>query len=391
MMRFLSAAILLASSLALWGCLATAEDTRADEVIERAAFLFSHYSEAQKRQDAQMLGVVRGDLRRLNVDAFDVLIRCLSSKNQEVQGYAAFALGFSAHRGAIAPLASATSHPDETVRGNAIAALGQLGFPDAPAEPFQRLIKDPVPDVRQAALFGLTFLAGPNGDLGMLDAVHGCLEDPDPQVRAEALIVLRKIRSKVSVAPILAISVKDPEPQVRAGAAQTLGAIGKDAKEATPFLVEMLKDEYHKVVEATWAALNRIHEKDFDRSYATWRDWYEDEQKVHYTCLEHKEVSELSPGLCPKCRNRLERISREGLRRVEPPPVAAPGLYVCPDHPEILTTTPTKCGKPGCGKDLVPKKPDPVIYTCPDHPEILTTTPTKCGKPGCAKDLVPKK
>jgi hypothetical protein len=145
-------------------------------------------------------------------------------------------------------------------------------------------------------------------------------------------------------------------------------------------------------VEATWAALNRIHEKDFDRSYATWRDWYEDEQKVHYTCLEHKEVSELNPGLCPKCRNRLERINREGLRKLEPPPaIVPPGLYVCPDHPEILTTTPTKCGKPGCGKDLVLKKPDPVIYTCPDHPEILTTTPTKCGKPGCAKDLVPKK
>jgi hypothetical protein len=382
MMRFLTAAILLSSALGLGGCLGSAEDYRSDEVIERAAFLFSHYSEAQKRQDAQMLGVLRSDLRRLNTDSFDVLIKCLSSKNQEMQGYAAFALGFSA-----------TNHPDNAVRGNAIAALGQLGFADVSPEPFQRLVKDPIPDVRQAALFGLTILAGPKGDLGMLDEVHQCLEDPDPQVRAEALIVLRKLRRKESVPPILAISIKDLEPQVRAGAAQVLGAIGKEAKEATPFLVEMLKDEYHKVVEAAWIALNKIHEKDLDRSYSTWRDWYEDEQKVHYTCLEHKEVSELNPGLCPKCRNRLERISREGVRKPDPAPSlgVSTGLFVCPDHPEILTTTAAKCGKPGCGKDLVPKKPDPVTYSCPDHPEILTTTPAKCGKPGCAKDLVPKK
>jgi hypothetical protein len=393
MMRFLTAAILLGSTPALGGCLGSAEDYRSDEVIERAAFLFSHYGEAQKRQDTQMLGVLRGDLRRLNTDSFEILIKCLSSKNQEMQGYAAFALGFSANRGAIAPLTYATNHPDDAVRGNAIAALGQLGFADVSPEPFQRLVKDPIPEVRQAALFGLTILAGPKGDLGMLEAVHQCLEDPDVQVRTEALIVLRKLRRKESVAPILAISIKDPEPQVRAGAAQVLGAIGKEAKEATPFLVEMLKDDYHKVVEGAWMALNKIHEKDLDRSYSTWRDWYEDEQKVHYTCLEHKEVSELNPGLCPKCRNRLERITREGVRKPDPAAslVASTGLFVCPDHPEILTTTASKCGKPGCGKDLVPKKPDPVTYTCPDHPEILTTTPAKCGKPGCTKDLVPKK
>jgi HEAT repeat protein len=89
---------------------------------------------------------------------------------------------------------------------------------------------------------------------------------------------------------------------VRASAALALGAIGREAKESTPFLIELLKDEYHRVVEGAWIALNKIHEKDFDRSYATWRDWYEDEQRVHYTCLEHKEVSEPSPGVCRSAR-----------------------------------------------------------------------------------------
>jgi len=72
-----------------------------------------------------------------------------------------------------------------------------------------------------------------------------------------------------------------------------------------------------------------------------------------------------------------------------PPP--APALYVCPDHPEVQTTTAAKCGKPGCGKDLVLKKPDPVTFACPDHPEVQTSTPSKCGKPGCNKDLLPRK
>jgi vesicle coat complex subunit len=394
MMRFLCAAILLGSAASFWGCGSTEEDDRADAVMERAVFLFGHYSEAQKKQDAQMLSVVRGDLKRLNVESFPVLLKCLASKDTEVQGYAAFTLGFSGHRGAIAPLAAETNNPDETVRGNAIAALGQLGFADAPIEPFQRLLKDPLPEVRHATLYGLTSMVGPKDDRGMLDAVHEALGDPDAHVRTEALIVLRKMRRKDSVAVILGTVVKDPEPQVRSAAALALAGIGREAKEATPFLVEMLKDDYHRVVEGAWVALNKIHEKDFDRSYSTWRDWYEDEQKVVYTCLQHPEVTETSPGVCPKCRVKLERISREGVRKTaqaDPAVVPTPALYVCPEHAEILTTSPAKCGKPGCGKELVPKKPDPVTYTCPEHAEILTTTPAKCGKPGCGKDLIPKK
>lgn len=390
MNRFGCAAMLAGAGLALWGCASTVEDDRLEEVMNRAAFLFSHYGEAQKHHDSQMLTVLRGDLRRLNVESFEVLIRVISSGNQEDRGYAAFALGFSAQHGAVTPLAAATAHPDDSVRGNAIAALGQLGFPDAPMEPFRRLLKDSSPEVRQAALFGLTQLVTPQNDLGMFAPIHESLADPDPQVRVEALLVLRKMKRKDSVPFILGGPIQDSDPLVRAGAAQALGAIGRDASEATPFLIEMLKDESHRVVESAWVALNKIHDKDFDRSYSTWRDWFEDEQKVRYSCPEHKEVSSRYPGLCPKCQNRLERMAREGPRKVEQPLTLVPTLYYCPDHPEIVTTSPSKCGRPGCGKDLIPKRPDPVLYVCPDHPEIITTTPAKCGKPGCGKDLIPK-
>jgi HEAT repeat protein len=391
MMRLFCAALLLCSPFGLWSCAGSEEEDRYESVIERAAFLFHHYGEAQKKQDGQTLTVLRGDLRRLNAESLPILTKTLATRDQEAQGYAAFALGFSANRAAIAPLVQATDHPEETVRGNAIAALGQLGFPDTPVEPFRKLLKDPLPEIRQASLYGLSGLVGPKNDYGILGEVHACLEDPDVHVRAEALIVIRKIRRKESVTPILSGAAKDPEPLVRAGAAIALGAIGREAQEATPFLVEMLKDDHHRVVEGAWSALNKIHDKDLDRSYSTWRDWYEDEQKVHYTCLEHKEISEGSPGACPRCGKKLERMSREGVRKPETPMVAGAGLFACPEHPEVLTTTAAKCGKPGCGKDLVPRKPDPVTFTCPEHKEILTTTPAKCGVAGCGKDLVPKK
>jgi HEAT repeat protein len=388
MMRLLRAASLLWVPLLVLSCASSQEDERSEQVIERAAFLFHHYGEAQKQGDMQMLGVLRSDLRKLDLDAMPILIRVLATKDQEAQAYAAFALGFSGSRDAIAPLLQATDHADPSVRGNAIAALGQLGFPDAPAEPFRKLMKDPLPDVRQAALFGLSGVVTPKNDLGLLGDVHACLEDSDSRVRSEALLVVRKARRKESVTLILSGPVKDPEPLVRAGAAIALGAIGREAQEATPFLVEMLKDEHHRVVEGAWTALNKIHDKDLDRSYATWRDWYEDEQKVHYICLEHREISENSPGVCPKCGKRLERMSRDGGRKPDVP-VLAPGLFECPEHKEVVTTSPAKCGK--CGKDLIPKKPEPVIYTCPEHHQILTTTPSKCGVPGCGRDLVPKK
>ena len=395
MKRLVTAAIVLTVAFGMEGCGTTSEDERSEEVLERAAFLFKHFAEAQKKQDAQMLGVVRGDLRRLNGEALPILLKILSSKDQEGQGYAAFVLGFSNDKAAAAPLAQATHHPDETVRGNAIASLGQLGFPDTPAEPFQRLIKDPIAHIRQATLFGLTGIVGPKNDLGLLDAVHECFQDVDMHVRAESLLVVRRMRRKDSVSPILAGPLKDPEPMVRASAALALGAIGREAKESTPFLIELLKDEYHRVVEGAWTALNKIHEKDFDRSYATWRDWYEDEQRVHYTCLEHKEVSEPSPGVCPKCKAKLERVTKDAARKplapAEPVVPASTGLYYCPEHTDVVTTTPAKCGRPGCGKDFVQKKPEPVSYVCPEHPEITTLSPSKCGKPGCGKDLIPQK
>jgi hypothetical protein len=119
----------------------------------------------------------------------------------------------------------------------------------------------------------------------------------------------------------------------------------------------MLKDDHHRVVEGAWSALNKIHDKDFDRSYATWRDWYEDEQKVHYTCLEHKEISESAPGVCPKCGKRLERMSRDGVRKPEAP-VARPGSSPARST-RRSSRRPPRSAAAGCGKDWSRRNPSP--------------------------------
>jgi HEAT repeat protein len=382
--------LLLAVLPGLSGCASTDEEEDNDILI-RARILFKNFSGAYGAADYQAVNAIRNDFIRLNAEGGRILLAALQSKNEDDQGYAAFALGFSDSRTAVGPLVTATSHRNETVRGNAIVALGNLGFQDIPLEPFIRLMKDPNPQVRQAALFGLSLLPLDRDSRNIQGDVYAKLSDSDWAVRNEALIVCRKMKRPDSVTPILDGPLQDREPVVRASAALALGSIGREAREATPFLIELLKDVDHRVVDGAWTALNRIHDKDFDRSYATWRDWFEDEQKVHYTCPDHREVSETAPGKCPKCGRRLERVTRDILRRIDTPVGSPSGFWVCPEHPDVITTTPAKCGVPGCGRDLVPKRPDPVIYVCPDHPKVITTTPAKCGVTGCGKDLLPQK
>ena len=309
----------------------------------------------------------------------------LLSKDSAVRADAAFALGFSKEPEAIGPLVTAASDAVVVVRANAIASLGMLGFAEAPTEPFAKALNDPAWELREAALFGLRPLVDEKHDRGLFEKVQALASDPNFQVRNEAVILLGKFKRKETVDILLAKPIRDPDAMVRLNAAATLKVLGPIAVPANPFLIEMLKDDDPQVVVNAWDALNRINGKDFDRSYATWRDWYEEEQRHVYTCPDHREINESTPGECPICKKKLERLPKETGRRIESPPV----VYGCPDHPEVQTTAPARCGK--CGKEMVLRRPDPVSYVCPEHPDVVTSTPAKCGRPGCGKDLVLKK
>jgi len=367
------------------GCSGVQEQEEAKaRLFNRINFLFVQFNDAWVEPNEARQASVRAELVRLVGQRFDEVAAGLSSEDKSQQVFAAFALGFSRNRAAVGLLEGAVRSPVPAVRANAAAALGMLGFEDISERPFADLLKDPEPVVRQGALVGLCLLLGENRDRGLLGAIHEKLQDPVMDVRNDALILLRKLKRKESVPVILERPVKDADPLVRANAAATLGAMGPNALEATPALIEMLRDDVPKVVESAWVALKAVHQKDFDRSYGSWRGWYEDELQHHYTCLEHKDVSLPVPGECPTCKVKLERLPRDSGKKSQAPA----GPFTCPDHPEVLTSTPGKCGRTHCGKELVPQKPESLLYACPEHPDILTTTPARCGKPGCGKDLV---
>jgi HEAT repeat protein len=363
---------------------APSEEDRAIEVLERAAYLMNQHNAAHVGRDAQAVQVIEDDLGRLAKKHLALLSGAAVSKDPERRVPAVFALGFSGSKEAVGPLVGAAEAPEAELRIHAVVALGTLGVPEVPLEPIRKLLVAEEPELRTAALFAVRRLSGAGREAPLLEDVHRCFADRVPGVRNEAVIAAGRMGRKESVAALLAGPVKDPEPLVRQNAALALGLVGKPARAATPVLVELLRDEHTRVVEEAWRALNAIHEKDFDRSYATWRDWYEEELRHIYTCNEHREVIQQEPGDCPVCRKKLERVLREGSRRSGD---WIASLYGCTAHPEVLTTAPARCGKAGCGKDLVPRKPDPASYACPDHPEVMTSTPARCGKPGCGKDL----
>lgn len=357
------------------------------QLFDQVAYLLSKYNAALGTQEALPLEAATSDLRKVASAEFERLLQALRGEDAELRADAAFALGFSRRREAVAPLTEASGADDVLLRRNASAALGLLGFEEAAPTLLKRL-EDPESEVREATLFGLRTLVDETRDHGLLPAVHARLADKSVGVRNEALILLRDMKRAESVEPILNRSLKDPEPLVRANAALALGAVGPAAaKTATPHLIETLRDEDPKVVESAWRALSLVNQKDFDRSYATWRDWYEDEIRNHWSCPEHREVSQPDPGECPRCQRKLERMLRDTVRRSE----AAPSYFVCPEHPEVTTSSPAACGKAGCGKALVAAKPPPLSYACPEHPEVVTLSPSSCARPGCGKALVPRK
>ncbi|MFN3484126.1 MAG: HEAT repeat domain-containing protein [Planctomycetota bacterium] len=365
---------------------APTEEEIVEGVFARLAEHFPRFVEAYAAQDPVPLARQEAEIARLVGAHFDRVRSGLASDSLERRALAAFGLGFSRNPAAVGPLVEAAAHPEGYLRARAIAALGMLGLRDVPAEPFRKLLDDPAWEVRLSAVHGLRHLLSEKDDRGLLSKILEKLDDPVMDVRNETLILLRALRRAEALEPVRVKGLRDPDPTVRANAALALAALGPAAKVANAQLIELLRDETTKVVEAAWTALNRINEKDFDRSYATWRDWYEDELQHSYRCPDHKEVERDAPGECPACMKKLERMPREQSRRTESVPTA----YVCPEHPEVQTATPSRCGRAGCGKELVLRKLE-VTYACPDHPEVQTSLPSRCGRPGCGRDLVPKK
>src|SRR5499426_454188 len=149
----------------------------------------------------------------------------------------ALRLGFEVQAVPVLNRAVETGNP--SVRIEAIRALAQIQ-PPAPetVATLSKAMRDTDPAVQRAAAAAL-------GDVGAVSVLTQALKDPDKNVRRNAVRPLRRvvIRDRSSTATravvtALADALKDPDGAVRRAAASSLGAIGPEAVDAIPALVE---------------------------------------------------------------------------------------------------------------------------------------------------------
>lgn len=147
---------------------------------------------------------------------------------------------------------------DVGVRGEAAAALGNLGLMGEAAIPelSTTLLEDADMRSRRRAALVLGRI-GPPAKAPLLRA----LEDQDPLTRACAANALGSFgpASREAV-PALAALLQDKHDYVRGEAAYALGCIGLDAKPAVPALTELLQDGEEWVRDEAVRALKRIQE-----------------------------------------------------------------------------------------------------------------------------------
>ncbi|GEM_PF-3036315 len=352
---------------------------RERELYDRLAYLRASYDTAYSDHNVAALDAVFQEMRRHALHRREIFLRDLKSGPPGRKRLAAFALAFSDKDKSVqeALLGVVTSDKEDsgTVEVSMIA-LGMLRMDDTPLSAFTDRFSHVSWTVRQAAIYGFRFqietlLSKPGGKLedAVLGALFERLNDAQMDVRNEAVIALRRIRTPVILEPILKFSLRDAHPLVRQNAAITLASLGPLAFEAVNPLIELLKDGDHKVVESAWTALASITSKEFDRGYAGWRDWYDEEEKrMEYVCVDHVDVSETAPGKCPTCSKRLLRQARAE-------------DYRCPVHPDVRMGKAGKC--PTCRRILEPRH---LEYVCSEHSGIRHPRARAC--PTCSKPCV---
>jgi HEAT repeat protein len=178
------------------------------------------------------------------------------SKDTQLRNPVLHAMLYSQARPHALPLIKLAIHdPDKGVRRFSIQMIPNLGQTQEVFDILTEAIKDKELDVRVAAAYSLPSL-GPKS-LPLLE--QGLKSAKESQMRQAILqgLVNYNHRSKAMVAPLIEC-LKDTQPQVRWQAAQVLGNIGADARDALPMLKELVNDTNITVRQQAQAAINRI-------------------------------------------------------------------------------------------------------------------------------------
>lgn len=303
-------------------------------------------------QKTRNLESLRETIRRVGAPHVEKMIRDLDHDHSERRLLAFFGLSCSDSADARDAMVPHLRSPEASMREAAAASIGLQKLSGTPPDLLVSLLEDPEESVRHAALFGLFFLCKPGANPEVSAAVARRVTDSSDKVRSEAYMVLRVLALPSSTRLLVEKGLKDPFPIARMNAAIALSVIGTAAYDAVPALIETLRDNEHEVVHAAWSALRKITQRqDLDRAYHTWRDWYEQDERLYgYSCPEHPAVQLNRPGSCPQCNAPLKRGLR-ALGRTESA-VTGTGEFSCPKHPAIRGTVEFIC--PKCGERTVP-------------------------------------
>jgi HEAT repeat protein len=134
---------------------------------------------------------------------------------------------------------------DENVRTSAIQSLTRIG-PEAQTDvpSLVNSLKDDLPFVRLSAAAGLSEL-GSKAKAAVPALTSVAFYDASPRVRLEAAVAIWRIdRRAVRILPVLLKALQDPDEVSRWIAADCLGDIGAEAREAVPALQDTLKGNF---------------------------------------------------------------------------------------------------------------------------------------------------
>jgi HEAT repeat protein len=200
-------------------------------------------------QEAQCAGVTviaSGDVKLVDDDAVESLVKALSDEDKDVQETAALALGRIGDAPAVEPLiATLRWCSDEDPACAAAWALGKIGDERAVKSLITALVRWPHRTFDEAYR-ALAKIGDPT-----IEPVIAALRDSNSKVREGAAEALARIGEARAVGPLLT-ALEDGDSYVRKAAAEALAKIG-DGRAVEP-LITALKDE-DRVVRgaAAWA------------------------------------------------------------------------------------------------------------------------------------------
>lgn len=184
-------------------------------------------------------------------DAAPVLVACLwTEEDFFVRETLVWAVAHVAD--AASPLLlAALTEADASLRVRALHALSKIADP-ATAGPVAALVADPVPDVAAKARWALTRIAGP----GAAPALVALLGSGDSTARNGLTRDLAELGA--AAVPTLVEALTGADTAARGHAAEVLGFIGPDARDATADLANALRDDAQGVRLAAAMALHDV-------------------------------------------------------------------------------------------------------------------------------------